>query len=156
MKLLILSDTHHALGLACDALEKERPDAVIHLGDHLTDAQELCYAYPEPEYFSVPGNCDFAPELAQTLTLRFEGVTLFAAHGHQYGVKRELLPLCAAARAAGAQLALYGHTHIAQLSEQNGLCLLNPGTAGYFGRSSYAVVEISGSSFTCRLETDTE
>ena len=41
MKLLILSDTHRSLGFACEAIEKEAPDTVIHLGDHLGDAEDL-------------------------------------------------------------------------------------------------------------------
>ena len=57
---------------------------------------------------------------------------------------------------AGAQLALFGHTHIQHMEERNDITLLNPGTAGRFGRSGYAVVEITDGTFTCRLETDTE
>ena len=37
-----------------------------------------------------------------------------------------------------------------------GVTLLNPGAAGRFGRSGYGVVTISGGTFECRLETDTE
>lgn len=44
MKLLILSDTHRSLGFAYDAIEKEHSDAVVHLGDHLTDAEDLSFA----------------------------------------------------------------------------------------------------------------
>ena len=58
MKLLVLSDTHRSLGFAYDAIEKERPDAVLHLGDHLTDAEELSFACQEPDFYYVPGNCD--------------------------------------------------------------------------------------------------
>ena len=50
MKLLILSDTHRSLGFACEAIEKEAPDAVIHLGDHLGDAEDLSFAYQDPDF----------------------------------------------------------------------------------------------------------
>lgn len=156
MKLLVLSDTHRALGFACEAIEKECPDAVLHLGDHLSDAEGLCYAYPLPDWFYVPGNCDYAPMAAQQLTLEFEAVRVFAAHGHAFGVKRELTALCGAAKAAGAQLALFGHTHQQLLTQLDGLTLLNPGAAGAYGRRGYAVVEFESGAFRCRLETDTE
>ena len=156
MKLLILSDTHRSLGFAYDAIEKEHPDAVVHLGDHLTDAEELSFACQEPDFYYVPGNCDYAPTVPQSLTLELDGVRIFVTHGHLYGVKRDLTALAGEAKDAGARLALFGHTHIQHLEERGGITLLNPGAAGRFGRSGYAVVEIKDGAFSCRLETDTE
>ena len=156
MKLLILSDTHRSLGFAYDAIEKEHPDAVLHLGDHLTDAEDLSFACQEPEFYFVPGNCDYAPAVPQSLTLELGGVRIFMTHGHIYGVKRELTALAGAAKDAGAQLALFGHTHVQLLEERSGVTLLNPGAAGRFGRSGYGVIEITDGVFSCRLETDTE
>ena len=106
MKLLILSDTHRSLGFACEAIEKEAPDAVIHLGDHLGDAEDLSFAYQDPDFYYVPGNCDYAPTVPQMLTLEFDGVRIFATHGHLFGVKRELTALADAARERGAQIGL--------------------------------------------------
>ena len=97
MKLLILSDTHRSLGFAYDAIEKEHPDAVVHLGDHLTDAEDLSFACQEPDFYYVPGNCDYAPTVPQSLTLELDGVRIFVTHGHLYGVKRDLTALAGAA-----------------------------------------------------------
>ena len=41
MKLLILSDSHREMKYMCDAVWRERPDAVIHLGDLVPDADRL-------------------------------------------------------------------------------------------------------------------
>ena len=41
MKILVFSDSHRALGTMYDAIERLRPDAVLHLGDHLEDAESL-------------------------------------------------------------------------------------------------------------------
>ena len=41
MKLLILSDSHREMKYMCDAVRRERPDAVIHLGDLVPDADRL-------------------------------------------------------------------------------------------------------------------
>ena len=156
MKLLVLSDTHRSLGFAYEAIEKESPDAVAHLGDHLSDAEDLSFAFQEPEFYSVPGNCDYAPSVRQSLLLELAGVRVFLTHGHLFGVKSGLDTLTAAAKDMGAQLILFGHTHQALLEERNGVTLLNPGAAGRFGRSGCGVVTISGGTFECRLETDTE
>lgn len=157
MKLLVLSDTHHALGFACEAIEKEAPDVILHLGDHIVDAQDLCYAYPLPDWYYVPGNCDYVPTTAaQQLTLDFDTVRIFATHGHLYGVKQGLTALCGAAKDAGAQLALFGHTHHQLLTQQAGITLFNPGAAGPYGQRAYGVIEVEHGTFRCRLETDTE
>ena len=39
-----------------DAVERLRPEVVLHLGDHLADAEDLEYAFPEVEFYHVPGN----------------------------------------------------------------------------------------------------
>ena len=151
MKLLVLSDTHRSLGFACDAIEKERPDAVLHLGDHLTDAEDLSFACQEPDFYYVPGNCDYAPTVPQSLTLEFDGVRIFMTHGHIYGVKRDLTALTGAAKDAGAQLALFGHTHRALLEQQDGLWLMNPGACGA-GRSDFGeIITDEHGGFVCRL-----
>ena len=90
----------------------------------------------------------------------FQLLSLGAIHhsifNHLFGVKRELTALADAARERGAQLALFGHTHVQCLETIGGVTLLNPGAAGRFGRSGCGVVTISGGTFECRLETDTE
>ena len=79
---------------------------------------------------------------------------VFLTHGHLFGVKSGLDTLAAAAKDMGAQLALFGHTHQALLEERNGVTLLNPGAAGRFGRSSYAVVELANGKFSCQLKSE--
>ena len=46
MKLLILSDSHREMKYMCDAVRRERPDAVIHLGDLVPDADRLAQEFP--------------------------------------------------------------------------------------------------------------
>ena len=70
----------------------------MHLGDHLTDAEELSFACQEPDFYYVPGNCDYAPTVPQSLTLEFDDVRVFMTHGHIYGVKRDLTALAGAAK----------------------------------------------------------
>ena len=108
------------------------------------------------DFYHVPGNCDFFTSAPPSLTISLDGVRIFLTHGHLFGVKSGLTRLTLEARRVGAQLALFGHTHIQHMEERDGLTLLNPGAAGRFGRSGYAVVEIKDGVFSCRLETDTE
>lgn len=57
MKLLILSDSHGEQEFMQLAVRRERPDAVIHLGDHCADADRLAEEFCGLPVLSVCGNC---------------------------------------------------------------------------------------------------
>ena len=74
MKLLILSDSHGEQEFMQLAVRRERPDAVIHLGDHCADADRLAEEFCGLPVLSVRGNCDlWGPPRAETLLRTFEG-----------------------------------------------------------------------------------
>ena len=125
MKLLILSDSHGEQEFMQLAVRRERPDAVIHLGDHCADADRLAEEFCGLPVLSVRGNCDlWGPPRAETLLRTFEGVRIFGTHGHRYGVKQGLLRFSLAAQEQQAQVALFGHTHIPYCRQEGGLWLL--------------------------------
>lgn len=140
MKLLVFSDSHGNLAHMVDAVEREAPDLVLHLGDCWRDGEELGYACPGLPLEQVPGNCDFHPGAAQERLLRLEGHTLFVCHGHTLGVKQGCGGAIRAAQAQGADLLLFGHTHRADSGEADGLFWMNPGSVGLGSPPSYGVV----------------
>ncbi len=149
MKLLVLSDSHGAVGPMERAVSALAPDYVLHLGDRARDARELEAWFPELPLISVPGNCDFpAPSEPLTLVREFGGVPVLLTHGHAYGVKQGLLRLELAAREAGVRVAVFGHTHRPFCEEHDGLWLLNPGSCGY-GRDAYGLIWIEDGSVRC-------
>ena len=155
MKLLVMSDSHRSVSHMRTAAELTAPDAIIHLGDHFTDAQELHKLYPGAAYYAVSGNCDPHSGGKTEMLLILEGVRVFISHGHKYGVKSGLASFEGAARDNGAALALYGHTHQAALRQVPGLWLMNPGqmqrNAGH-AAASYGVVNITDGAFECGIE----
>lgn len=155
MKLLILSDSHGVMQYMCDAVEKEHPDYVIHLGDHDRDAEELSQYYPQLPITWVCGNCDRMSDAPQTRTVTYIGRKFFLCHGHTLGVKSGLLRAVYTAREAGADVLLYGHTHIPFHDETDGLTILNPGACGdknYFAKPSYGVIEITPDQLTAKYD----
>ncbi len=143
IKLLIFSDSHGAVGDMLDIVEQEKPDEMIHLGDLLRDAQAVSSAFPELPVTMVPGNCDGWTNRKGSLLLERAGVRLLLGHGHQWQVKSTPEPALAQARAMGAQVLLYGHTHRAVCRQEGRILLLNPGTVGGRGApASYGVLEI--------------
>lgn len=149
MKILVLSDSHGTAEYMHSAVKKERPDAIIHLGDHAADADALDREFPLLPLCRVKGNCDFYEERYPTeRCIEWEGVKIFATHGHRYGVKGGLLRFQYAAMEKDAQVALFGHTHMPYCENMGELWLLNPGACG--GRApSYGIIEIEDGSVRC-------
>ena len=157
MKILVLSDSHAGLSFMRRCIEIIKPQAVIHLGDFYEDAQALQDDYNHIPFHMVAGNCDrYRCPLGarEMLCYRVGGVMMYITHGHNHRVKTGIGALTAEARRFGAQIALYGHTHIADCHQENdGLWVLNPGTCGHFG-GSVGVIETKENKITaCRVIT---
>ncbi len=140
--IAVFSDTHGNMGAAAAAIRKSRPDMIIHLGDYTRDANALKDQFPGIELRSVRGNCDFASPALLSDCFTVGRTRLFISHGHAYGVKSGLTALWRAARSAGADIALFGHTHRPVYLQEAGLLLLNPGSAGCPPRTTWACLEI--------------
>ena len=145
-KLLILSDSHGSTQAVRRILAAEKDaGAVIFLGDGLHDLEQALTEAPKTRVYSVAGNCDFGALEPLDGLAAFDSVVIFYTHGHMYGVKYDLDTLAEAAAARGAEVALFGHTHI-PLEEQHGTVLLfNPGSCGrcYTGPDTYGVLTLA-------------
>ncbi len=154
MKILVFSDSHRALSFMRQCIDFCKPDAIIHLGDHYADGENIHMEYPEIRFYQVPGNCDMysAPPFArEMLVQRLGGVDLYLTHGHIHKVKQTRYALMKDARACGCAAALYGHTHIPDChQEEDGLWVLNPGAAGYSGGTA-GLIEINDKKITSCL-----
>ena len=150
MKILIFSDSHGYLDHMVQATEKEQPDCIIHLGDHLKDGEALARLFPHIPLEQVPGNCDFCPTENPEKTLSFENVSLLICHGHTLRVKESYQIARYTGMERGVNAVLFGHTHVPYLYESPELILLNPGSIGRY-RPSYAVMELQNDSCTCSL-----
>ncbi len=144
MKILIFSDSHRHVEPMVTATMEEKPDQIIHLGDLETDAEELSRRFPAIPVANIAGNCDsfFGGERYRVITIR--GKKLFITHGHPYGVKMGLEGLINTALTAGADVALFGHTHTPHFEEVNGMLVINPGSVGMGGRT-YGVLTLDAS-----------
>lgn len=153
MKILVLSDSHGVMEYMQWAVEREKPDEIIHLGDHIDDAERLAEQYWSIPVLRVPGNCDRRYDVPEKAVRDIGGVRIFFTHGHRYQVKLTQQRLEYAAMEAGAQVALFGHTHIAKCSQYNGIWLMNPGACGAFGRKTYGIITIENSVAECRIQS---
>lgn len=131
-----------------DAIDAHSPDQVIHLGDLVRDAEEVAWAYPKLPVCMVPGNCDGWSTLPAKKQIALGGRSLLLSHGHLWGVKRGYEGAVADARACGADILLFGHTHQALCRQlEDGLWMLNPGAS----RTSYGLILIENGAAACSV-----
>ncbi|MYL19962.1 YfcE family phosphodiesterase [Halobacillus litoralis] len=125
-KVLIISDTHGLTDEVMEVKNRHRDvDAMIHCGD-----SELSYGSKELEGFHyAKGNCDFEPEMENDQIFSVGDITFLVTHGHLFQVKSTLMPLSYRAEEAGAQIACFGHSHIAGAEKVKDTLFINPGSA---------------------------
>ena len=155
-KIIVISDTHGNQN-AVDKIKSLllENDLVVHLGDGAGDMRAFMREQPEKVYLCA-GNCDFFSPYPTEGEIEIERVKIFYCHGHKYQVKSTLAYLAQEAKARGAQIALYGHTHRPLVTTLDGITLINPGSMRYpvFEGGSYCYLVINGDKFTSVIVGD--
>ena len=140
-----MSDCHGAWRDAVNRLKDLKLDGLICLGDMTTDGERLAEALGVENFWCVCGNCDLLCEYEQELVLDLDGASVLLCHGHQYGVKSNLLGVKYRAMELGCQGVLFGHNHIWCSMVEDGVWLCNPGSVGRArgdGMASVALLEV--------------
>ena len=151
MKLLVVSDTHGEARRLNFLFDVPSFTHVLFLGDGWRDAESLRYAFPT-QFAAVRGNCDSDCDWNEDYTFTAGTVRVFMTHGHRYGVKYGLETLAAAAKATGASIALYGHTHRADVRYVDGVLCINPGHVCYpHNTATYCVIDIEGDNISPKI-----
>jgi len=133
MSLMVISDTHGRTTAVMNILiENKDITHLVHLGDMVRDAEDIEAAFPELKVIKVSGNNDFWSREKEELLFDWYGLKIFACHGHKYGVRGSKGILATRAKEAGADIALFGHTHIKFDQKLDGVLLLNPSSTGYY------------------------
>ncbi len=151
----VLSDTHGQLPAIQEVsrqLKEAGVELVLHLGD---DYQDVEWFLAEGfKLIAVPGL--YCPEYRQPQipNLRLEeigGVRFLLTHSPEFNLSD--LPAAQADRPP--QIVLYGHTHIPDLREQDGILWLNPGHLKDRDKRghppSYALVRLEPSRLTLQI-----
>lgn len=131
VRIVVVSDSHgnfRHLGRLRN--EAGRIDWFLHAGDHIRDAARMAdnLGVDPSRVRAVAGNCDFPATQPEEMLLEVEGVKLYMTHGHGYGVKSGLQRIHYRAQEVGARVAIFGHSHLAVLTDVDGIMLFNPGS----------------------------
>lgn len=171
MKLIVFSDSHGRTDLLRRAAEAHFADpdtaGVVHLGDGIEDLSFIdtgrlplwrVRGNFEDCMYSFASRCDAPP---RELIFELGGYRIMIMHGHRFGVKNGYERAAGYAAEQGADLLMFGHTHIMfesyipagetlnGVTLQKPLYLFNPGTAGTGLHRSYGVVELRPEGIVC-------
>lgn len=159
MKIGIVSDSHGSTRAIDRMLFHPAAEGVtlwLHAGDITPDAEYLAMVTEgKAKVRYVAGNSDW-PEPGA----RYDDVVeaadhrIFLTHGHMYGVRFTTKMLCDAAGESGCDIAVYGHTHVAEVSTGH-ITVLNPGSVARprdAMQGSFLVMELEqGKAPACHL-----
>ena len=168
INLLVVSDTHGVYKKLEAVLERQlaldgkfRPSHLVHLGDGIYDI-DRCKLSEKFCIHTVKGNCDsffYSSSVPTERLISLGEFKILALHGHTRSVKSGDSVAVAYAVESGADLLLYGHTHVPvcySLREgtellgtilKKPLTVFNPGSLGYDG--SFGVVSLCENGVVC-------
>jgi len=147
VRIAVISDTHGNHKVAERAINAiPGADMIIHAGDYYSDATKLQQLFKVP-VIGVKGNCDRFSSGSIEETFEIEGQRIYVTHGHTCGVKYDLAMLKQRAKQTKATIAIYGHTHVANVAYSDGCLFVNPGSLQSprgSNHPTYAIIEITG------------
>jgi len=147
-----MSDSHGNKNAMLKAVALEYPEVILHLGDHDRDCSTIEWEYPDIPLHSVRGNCDRTSCGRDIDEFTLCGRQFFMTHGHQYGVKTGISSIISSSASRGADVLLFGHTHVPHNSSLAGMIIVNPGSIGIGGKT-YAILMLKNGVITCEIKS---
>ncbi len=143
----VISDTHivksHILPEAF-VNRVDREDIIFHLGDMISfEVLEFLRSLCHVE--AVHGNSDMPDvrrALSSTNIIELNGLRIGLMHG--LGGKHQTMRTVKNEFEGQVDIALFGHTHIAHLSHEDGTMYFNPGSLGHgrYGYDTYGILHL--------------
>jgi putative phosphoesterase len=129
MKILIVSDTHGRCYYLEKTIARVKPiDMLIHLGDFEGD-EAYIKALADCPTEMVSGNNDFFSSLPRESFIQIGKYYVMLTHGHRYGVNSGVAHLKEVALCEGADIVLFGHTHVPMIDlSDDKIFAVNPGS----------------------------
>ena len=155
MRIIVVSDTHRIEDEIIEAIgEMEKPDLILHLGDNVEDGENLGKIFGVETHI-VKGNCDLNPDYPNDRIVDIGAKKIFMTHGHRHGVKSGFMSLYYKGLEVGADIVLYGHTHVPINVKEKGLIIMNPGSPSLPRQEprikTFGLIEIEGEEIKTKI-----
>ena len=130
MKILVLSDSHGRIENAKAVLQQleRQVDMVFHLGDCDEDAIALQSMFSDLPFQYVKGNNDFGRDTVSHKLVIAQGMRFLLTHGHKQRVHYNLNTIAYWGEEQGADVVVFGHTHVPFKDGTGRVYLFNPGS----------------------------
>lgn len=123
-RISVMSDSHGDTETVRQFLDRQSgSEHLIHCGDSELPAEDPLLEV----MIAVKGNCD-PVGLPEYRMVEAGGYRVLVTHGHLDRVKTGLMPLRYRAEEAGADIVLFGHTHLYGAEVHDGILFVNPGS----------------------------
>ena len=131
MKALIISDTHGKYMEFENLMKQVGPiDHLFHLGD-IGNGETFIRSMAGCPVDIVAGNNDYFNQLEDELEVEWGGKKIFMSHGHRYLVNFGVDKIAWEGLSRGADIVMFGHTHMPYLEVGEEITILNPGSLTY-------------------------
>jgi putative phosphoesterase len=156
LKIVVFADSHKDVKTMEAVIKKEKPQTVIHLGDHITDGKRLQKIFPDLRVEMVPGNTDAVTGYPSDKIIEWNGKRIFITHGDRYDVNFGLARLFFKGLSEKADIILFGHTHSPLLEHpEDHVWVMNPGSIRASGNSaSYGIILLKNDKVYCSISDD--
>src|SRR5699024_7373594 len=127
------------------AIEHGDIDLILHAGDTTSDAKNIAYE-TGIECICVRGNNDFFDYINEDCELIDIGeYRILLTHGHKENIYNGYQKLLNKAKNYGANIVIFGHTHVYLNKKYNDILLLNPGSPSLprDGKPSFLIMHIN-------------
>lgn len=147
MKILVFSDSHGKGERMREIIEKSDADTVLFLGDGIDQFYRITEGCDKMTV-AVKGNCDLFDGTPEERFISLDGVNILMLHGHTRGAKGGTGALEGLGVRLGADVILYGHTHIPDNRYVNGAdkpyYVFNPGSIGSYSPTFGYIETVNG------------
>ena len=131
MLIAVISDSHgNKTSISKIKKKISNAEVLLFLGDGENDLKEITEDFTG-EVYAVRGNCDFEGKYPEERIIEIKGKKIFMCHGHRYGVKYGYNYIYYRGKEVGADIVLFGHSHLPIIEECDGLILMNPGSISH-------------------------
>lgn len=150
MKIIVFSDSHGNEENMMRVLMQNQMDTslVLYAGDGIDDIQNVMFSFPKISFEIVGGNREeYLYSLFDYKQVQYESLIqldnhkILLTHGHKYNVKSSEYTILKYAQSKGADIIVYGHTHIPVANIIDSTYILNPGSIGS-SHPTYGLINI--------------
>lgn len=128
MRIAVVSDTHGYINSFIDKINLiDKPDIIIHLGDYVRDGEKISKKLGIKTII-VKGNGDLGSNYNDDKLINIKGNKIYLTHGHKHNVSGGIDNLYYRGLELGANIILFGHTHIPITIKENDIIIMNPGS----------------------------